>query len=121
MAARVDGSSGKRGERPQPGEQAADDLGVVAPFRFGHPLREGDAKDGDAEARAVQTSLMPDGRRLQITVEYAGQAGEESDLLELIRDSWRGIGVALFAKPYQVTVLHNRLFAGDTLMKPTNG
>ena len=65
--------------------------------------------------------LMPDGRRLQITVEYAGQAGEESDLLELIRDSWRGIGVALFAKPYQVTVLHNRLFAGDTLMTIDRG
>ncbi|MEI9988213.1 MAG: ABC transporter substrate-binding protein [Aliidongia sp.] len=65
--------------------------------------------------------LLPDGRRLQITVEYAGQSGEQSDILELIGDSWRGLGVALFAKPYQVTVLHNRLFAGDTLMTIDRG
>jgi peptide/nickel transport system substrate-binding protein len=65
--------------------------------------------------------LLPDGRRLQIVVEYAGQSGEESDLLELIRDSWRGIGVGLFAKPYQIAVLHNRLFAGETLMTIDRG
>ena len=73
------------------------------------------ARDGDG------TRLLPDGRRLQIVVEYAGQSGEQGDLLELVRDSWRNLGIELFAKPYQVTVLHNRLFDGDTLMTIDRG
>ena len=37
--------------------------------------------------------LMPDGRPLQIIVETAGENTEEVDVLELIHDSWRRIGV----------------------------
>jgi peptide/nickel transport system substrate-binding protein len=76
---------------------------------------------GLTERDADGIRLLPDGRRLQIVVEYAGQSGEESDLLELIHDSWAKIGVELFAKPYQITVLHNRLYAGDTLMTIDRG
>src|SRR3546814_1190814 len=45
-----------------------------------------------------------------------GENTEESDVLELIRDSWRQIGVKLFTKPSQREVLRNRIFAGDTVM-----
>lgn len=60
--------------------------------------------------------LLPDGRPLEIIVETAGENTEESDVLELIRDSWRQIGVKLFTKPSQREVLRNRIFAGDTVM-----
>lgn len=60
--------------------------------------------------------LMPDGRPLEIIVETAGENTEETDVLELIGDSWRQIGVKLFTKPSQRDVLRNRVFAGDTVM-----
>ena len=60
--------------------------------------------------------LLPDGRPLEIIVETAGENTEEVDVLELIRDSWRQIGVKLFTKPSQREVLRNRIFAGETVM-----
>ena len=60
--------------------------------------------------------LMPSGRPLEIIVETAGENTEEVDVLELIGDSWRQIGVKLFTKPSQRDVLRNRVFAGDTMM-----
>src|SRR3546814_388709 len=41
---------------------------------------------------------------------------EEVDVLELIRDSWRQIGVKLFTKPLQREMLRNRIFSGETVM-----
>ncbi|UEM20982.1 ABC transporter substrate-binding protein [Skermanella mucosa] len=60
--------------------------------------------------------LMPDGRAMEIIVETAGESTEEVDVLELIADSWRKIGVKLFTKPSQLEVLRNRIYAGQTLM-----
>ncbi|UEM03560.1 ABC transporter substrate-binding protein [Skermanella rosea] len=60
--------------------------------------------------------LMPDGRPLEIIVETAGESTEEVDVLELIADSWRKIGIKLFTKPSQLEVLRNRIYAGQTLM-----
>ncbi len=60
--------------------------------------------------------LLPDGRPLQITVESAGENTEETDILELVSESWRKAGVKLFTKPSQREVLRNRIFAGETLM-----
>lgn len=60
--------------------------------------------------------LLPDGRPLEIIVETAGENAEEVDVLELIRDSWKQIGVKLFTKPLQREMLRNRIFAGDTVM-----
>lgn len=60
--------------------------------------------------------LLPDGRPLEIIVETAGENTEEVDVLELIRDSWRQIGVKLFTKPTQREVLRNRVFSGETVM-----
>src|SRR5215831_3908405 len=42
---------------------------------------------------------LPDGRPIEIIVENSGESTEQSDVLELIRDSWRRIGIKLFAKP----------------------
>ncbi|MEH6495309.1 MAG: ABC transporter substrate-binding protein [Pseudomonas marincola] len=60
--------------------------------------------------------LLPDGRSLSIIVETAGESSERADVLELIRDSWRELGIALYTKPSQRTVYRNRIFAGETLM-----
>src|SRR3546814_5196988 len=60
--------------------------------------------------------LLPDGRPLEIIVETAGENDEEVDVLELIRDSWRQIGVKLFTKPLQREMLRNRIFSGETVM-----
>lgn len=60
--------------------------------------------------------LLPDGEPLSIIIETAGEATEHTDVLELIRDSWREIGIALYIKPSQRAVFRNRIFAGETLI-----
>ncbi len=65
--------------------------------------------------------LMPDGRRLEIIVETAGEDTEQTDVLQLVKEDWREIGVKLFIKPTRREVLRNRVFAGETLMSVWTG
>jgi peptide/nickel transport system substrate-binding protein len=65
--------------------------------------------------------LLPDHRPMEIIVENSGESTEQSDVLELIRDSWRGIGIKLFAKPLQLTLFRRRVFSGETLMSINKG
>jgi peptide/nickel transport system substrate-binding protein len=65
--------------------------------------------------------LLPDGRLMEIIVEYSGELPEEPDVLELIRDSWRHIGIKLFAKPAQLTLFRRRVFSGEALMSLDKG
>ncbi len=60
--------------------------------------------------------LLPDGRPLEIIVESAGESEEEPDILELVKSSWKKIGVGLFTKPSDRTALRNRIFAGEANM-----
>ena len=60
--------------------------------------------------------LLPDGRRLEIVIESAGEETEQTDVLELIHDSWLDIGVKIFTRPSQREVFRNRVFAGETMM-----
>ena len=60
--------------------------------------------------------LMPDGRRLEIIIETAGEDTEQSDVLELVRDSWAQIGVKVYTKPSQREVFRNRIYAGESQM-----
>ena len=64
---------------------------------------------------------LPDGRPLEIVVENSGESTEQSDVLELIRDSWRRVGIKLFAKPSQLTLFRRRVFSGETLMSIDKG
>ena len=64
---------------------------------------------------------LPDGRPLEIIVENSGESTEQSDVLELIRDSWRRVGIRLFAKPSQLTLFRRRVFSGETLMSIDKG
>jgi peptide/nickel transport system substrate-binding protein len=65
--------------------------------------------------------LLPDGRPMMIVVETAGESTEETDVLELIGDTWRKVGIKLFAKPSQREMLRNRIFAGDAIMTVWTG
>lgn len=60
--------------------------------------------------------LMPDGRPIDIVVETAGESSEQVDILQLIEDDWKRIGIRLFVKPSQRDILRNRVFAGRTVM-----
>jgi peptide/nickel transport system substrate-binding protein len=60
--------------------------------------------------------LLPDGRPMELVVETAGEESEQSDILELVEESWLKLGVRIHTKPSQREVLRNRVFAGDALM-----
>ena len=65
--------------------------------------------------------LLPDGRQAAIIVEDSGESTEKSDVLELIRDSWRRIGIQLYTKPAQLTLFRRRVFSGEALMSIDKG
>jgi peptide/nickel transport system substrate-binding protein len=67
------------------------------------------------------TRLLPDGRPMEIIVEDSGESTEQSDVLELIRDSWRLVGIKVFAKPLQLTLFRRRVFSGETVMSIDKG
>jgi peptide/nickel transport system substrate-binding protein len=65
--------------------------------------------------------LLPGGRPMEIVIENSGESTEQSDVLELIRDSWRLIGIKLFSKPLQLALFRNRVFSGETMMSISKG
>jgi peptide/nickel transport system substrate-binding protein len=74
---------------------------------------------GERDDRGIR--LFPDGRPLEIIIESAGESTEETDVLELIADSWADVGVKLHTRPSQREVFRNRIFAGDTQMSVWTG
>jgi peptide/nickel transport system substrate-binding protein len=64
---------------------------------------------------------LPDGRPAEIIVEDNGESREQSDILELIRDSWQRIGIRLFEKPSQLTLFRHRVFSGAAMMSLDKG
>jgi peptide/nickel transport system substrate-binding protein len=71
---------------------------------------------GDDDVR-----LFPDGRPMELIVEYSGELTQSADVLELIRDSWHHIGIRLFAKPAQLTLFRRRVFTGEAQMSLDKG
>jgi peptide/nickel transport system substrate-binding protein len=64
---------------------------------------------------------LPDGRPMEIIVETAGESTEQTDVLEMIRETWKEVGIKLFPKPSQREVLRNRVFSGEALMSVWTG
>lgn len=56
--------------------------------------------------------LLPDGRKLELIVETSGEHPQQIDILELIGETWREVGVKLFIKPSQRDTFRNRVAAG---------
>ncbi|HEV7874136.1 MAG TPA: ABC transporter substrate-binding protein, partial [Enterovirga sp.] len=65
--------------------------------------------------------LLPDGRELEIIIETDGESGMAVDGLTLIAEFWREIGVKLFVKPQDRTVLRNRTYSGLSVMVAAQG
>ncbi|MDQ2916081.1 MAG: ABC transporter substrate-binding protein [Pseudomonadota bacterium] len=65
--------------------------------------------------------LLPDGRPMQLIVDTSGESTEETDVLELIRDSWRLLGIAMFPRPSQREVFRKRVFSGKSMMSVWSG
>jgi peptide/nickel transport system substrate-binding protein len=65
--------------------------------------------------------LLPDGRAAQIVVETAGESTLETDVLELVTDHWRKIGVSLFIRTSQRDVFRSRALGGQIMMSMWSG
>jgi len=65
--------------------------------------------------------LLPDGQPAELVVETAGEDTEQTDVLELIRDSWAKIGISLFTRASQRDVFRARIQSGQTLMSVWSG
>lgn len=73
----------------------------------------------ERDSRGIR--LLPDGRPMEILVQTAGESTEETDVLSLVEDSWRRIGVQMYVKPTQREVLRNRVFSGEAIMSAWYG
>ncbi|MFJ6321772.1 MULTISPECIES: ABC transporter substrate-binding protein [unclassified Rhizobium] len=60
--------------------------------------------------------LLPDGRRMEITVETPGESTLDTDVLELVTDHWRKVGIALFPRVSQRDIFRSRAMGGRILM-----
>lgn len=65
--------------------------------------------------------LLPDGRRAEIIVETAGESNEQADVLALVKDHFRDIGIALFTRPTQRDLFRQRAYSGQTIMTVWSG
>ncbi|HEX5665441.1 MAG TPA: ABC transporter substrate-binding protein [Hyphomicrobium sp.] len=76
---------------------------------------------GLTERDAVGIRKLPDGRLLEIIVEVDGEAADIVDALQLITEMWRDVGVKLFVKPQDRTILRQRSYSGLTVMVAAGG
>ena len=58
---------------------------------------------------------LPDGRKMEIVIETAGERQEVENALQIITDNWRAVGVRLVMRPLDRDILRNRVFAGNTM------
>jgi peptide/nickel transport system substrate-binding protein len=65
--------------------------------------------------------LLPDGRRLEFTVETAGESTEETDILDLIKQDLIGVGIKIYPRSTQRDVFRRRITAGQTVMVASTG
>ena len=71
---------------------------------------------GLTERNADGIRLLPSGEPLEIIVHTSGERTMETDILELIADTWRDVGVALFVSASQRDVFRTRVFSGEAAM-----
>ena len=76
---------------------------------------------GLAQRDASGLRLLPDGRPMELIIDTSGESTEETDVLELIRDSWRQLGIAMFSRPSQREVFRKRVFSGKSMMSVWSG
>ncbi len=57
---------------------------------------------------------LPDGRAINLIIETAGEESEQADVMELMHDTLKSIGIKIYTRPSQRDVFRNRIFAGET-------
>ncbi|KQT41983.1 peptide ABC transporter substrate-binding protein [Aureimonas sp. Leaf454] len=65
--------------------------------------------------------LLPDGRPMMLVIETAGEDTEQVDVLELIGEDLRNVGIKILVKPSERDTLSRRLAAGSTMMSVWTG
>lgn len=65
--------------------------------------------------------LLPDGRPMEVVIHSAGESTEQTDLMELIHDTWLKLGIKIFTKPSQREIFRERLYSGEALMSIWTG
>ncbi len=58
---------------------------------------------------------LPDGRRMELVVETAGERQEVENALQIITDDWNDVGVKLVMRPLDRDILRNRVFSGTSM------
>lgn len=76
---------------------------------------------GLTERNSDGIRLLPDGRKAEIIVETAGESTLETDVLELVTDHWRDVGLSLFIRTSQRDVFRSRAMGGDIMMSMWTG
>lgn len=76
---------------------------------------------GLAERGSGDIRRLPDGRQAGIVVETAGESSLETDVLELIRDHFRAVGLALYIRSSQRDIFRSRALAGQVQMSVWQG
>ncbi len=67
------------------------------------------------------TRLLPDGRAAGIIVESAGESSLETDVLELITDHFRDVGIPLYIRTSQRDIFRSRALGGAVMMSVWQG
>jgi peptide/nickel transport system substrate-binding protein len=65
--------------------------------------------------------LMANGSPLEVILHTAGESTEETDVLELIRDSWHKLGIKLLVNASQREVFRDRIFSGYAMIAMFSG
>jgi len=65
--------------------------------------------------------LLPDGRDLELIVEYPAEGTEYTDVMRLIGDTWAKAGIKMYAKAFQRVVLRRRVISGQTMLSVWGG
>ena len=65
--------------------------------------------------------LLPTGEPAELIVETAGESTQETDVLNLVRESWLKLGIKLYTRSTQRDLLRKRVLSGDAAMAVWSG
>ncbi|WP_313616315.1 ABC transporter substrate-binding protein [Agrobacterium sp.] len=109
------------------GTESADTVLPESPLykpEFAHAWAQFDPQAAEAlldEAGLTQKNssgirLLPDGRPAHIVVESSGESTLETDVMELVTDHWRNVGISLSVRVTQRDVFRSRAMGGEVTM-----
>ena len=67
------------------------------------------------------TRLLADGRPAELIIETSGESKEETDILQLVTQHYKAVGLKLIVKPSDRTAMRNRAYAGDAVLTSRSG